>query len=271
MGSSHSNEADVVRPDVRQGRRETPAVPRIQRVTTPDDVVPRLVALGVPLDRADELARGYDEQRICDALDALEELDTKRRVLDPVGWVDAAIKQRWDVSGLLVERRQRERRLDVQDGDRQHRAEALEAYPEWRAVADRWDAAISAALDDEQLGRALAALTGPVVGVGRRSVPVARAELIAWAVDVHDCDPGASLGEALAEDLERGLTPAPARAWPLPEPPAVAAAETGDVASLSSRIGAVLRAQTGLAHEVQPAMEVAVPHRAARFGQDLER
>jgi hypothetical protein len=259
-----------LRHGARHSDPEVSAVPITPRVMTPDDVVPRLVALGVPLAPAGEVAGAYPEQRITDALDALEELDARRRVLDPVGWVDAAIKQRWDLSGLLAQRREREQRLDILDRDRQHRNEAFDAYPRWRDVADRWDAAISAALDDEQLARALRALTGPVDGLGRGSVPVSRAELIAWAVEVHVRNPGTPLVESLAEDLEHGPSPAPPHPWPLPEPPETTA-DQQDVASLSSRIGATLGAEPDTATYLEPARHVAVPHRTVRFGEDLER
>lgn len=111
-------------------RRVVPAGP--PQTVTPDDVVPRLVELGVSVAAAEPVARAYPEQRITDALDALDELDSTRRVVDPIGWVDAAIKQRWDLTGLLGQRRAREQRLDTLDTQRRQRETAREPFPAWR-------------------------------------------------------------------------------------------------------------------------------------------
>jgi hypothetical protein len=50
-----------------------------------------------------------------------------------------------------------------------------------------------------------------------------------------------------------------------PGPPA------DEVRSLSSRLADVLTRDLDVAHETAQVLEVAVPHRAVRFGQDLER
>ena len=52
---------------------------------------------------------------------------------------------------------------------------------------------MSAALDDDELCRALAQVTTPVGVVGRRSVPLARAQLLAWAVRAHQRAPDQDL------------------------------------------------------------------------------
>lgn len=246
-------------------------VPQIRPAVTPQDVVPRLVGLGVALDAAQRVARAHPEQRIADALDALEELDATRRVLNPIVWVDAAVSQQWDLTDILARRREREHRLAAIGADRQQREEARDAHPTWRAIAERWDAAISSALDDEQLDHAVDALTEPVAGIGRCSVPVARADLIAWAVEVHEGDPATPLADALTADLERGPTRAAPRVWPLPEPPDVTTDRPCDVPSLSSRIGAKLGADLDAAPDLEPPRDVAVAHRTLRFGTDLER
>ena len=238
----------------------------VQQVLTPDDVVPRLVGLGVPPERAQRLAGHHGERRIADALDALEVLDADRRILDPVGWVDAAVQQRWDLTAVLAERREREQRLSAIDAERQRRETAADAYPAWRAIADRWDRAVSAALDDEQLGRAIDLLTTEVPGLGRRSVPIVRAELIAWAVDVHERVHSVPLADALAEDLTTGPQPPAPRDWPLPDPPAI---RNDDVRPLVDRVGEAIGEE--LVREFDGAVAISVPQRTVRFGEDLER
>ena len=241
-------------------------VGRVQQMLTPEDVVPRLVGLGVPPDRAQRLAEHHGERGIADALDALEVLDADRRILDPVGWVDAAVQQRWDFTAVLAERREREQRLSAIDTERQRRETAEAAYPAWRAIADRWDTSISAALDDEQLGRAIELLTAEVRGLGRRSVPIVRAELIAWAVDVQERNQGVPLADALAEDLAEGPKSRPPHDWPLPEPPAV----RGDnIRPLGGRLSEAIGEP--LDRGLDAAVAISVPQRTVRFGEDLER
>ena len=245
---------------------DAPLVGNVQQVLTPEDVVPRLVGLGVPPDRAQRLAYHHGEWRIADALDALEVLDADRRILDPVGWVDAAVQQRWDLTAVLAERREREQRLSAIDAERQRRETADAAYPAWRAIADRWDTAVSAALDDEQLGRAIDLLTTDVPGLGRRSVPIVRAELIAWAVDVHERNQSVPLAHALAEDLAEGPQPPAPHDWPLPEPPAV---RDDDVRPLAGRLAGAIGED--LDRGLDAAVAIPVPQRTVRFGEDFER
>ena len=243
-------------------------VQRIQGTTTPGHVVPRLVGMGMPVDEAMQLADQHGEQRIIDALDAVEELGDTSRIMNPVGWVRAAVRWEWDLTGVLAARREKERRLAALDAARSEREEARNAYPAWRAISERWDRAISAALDDGQLERAIANVTGPVPGVGRHSIPVTRAQLIAWAVDAHGRPPHEPLAKTLAEDLDRGPRQHREPRWPLPEPPSP---PDDGVRSLSSRITDVLTHDRDPTPETAPVIEVAVPHRTVRFGQDLER
>ncbi len=84
----------------------------------PTHVVPRLVGMGMPVDEAMQLADQHDEQRIVDALDAVEEFGVTSRIINPVGWVRAAVRREWDLTGVLAERRENERRLAVLDADR---------------------------------------------------------------------------------------------------------------------------------------------------------
>lgn len=248
-------------------RRSTESGARAQ---TPDDVVPRLVALGITLDNAERFAEFFPRQRIVDALDALEELDADRRVLDPIGWVDAAVKQRWDLSGVLAERREREQRLAAVDAERRARDAADRAFPAWQRIADRWDAAISLALDDAQLSRALELVAQPVAAIGRWSVPVARAALITWAMDVHQRDPQLPLADALADDLDGGPGPFVPSGWPLPEPPADPP-DPGEVQPLAARIRAALDTEVAVGRDREPVLEVAVPQRSIDCDQGMDR
>ena len=247
-------------------------VRQIERALTPDDVVPRLVALGIPSHAAGQLADVYSHDRITDALDAVEVLDARRPVRDPIGWVDAAVKQRWDVSALLARRREDEARLAARDADLRQRREGEARYPDWRAIADRWDTAISTSLDNDQLATAIEAVTAPVPGIGRRSVAVTRAELVAWAVDVHTRRPDVAIGQALADDLAAAPEAAVMPGWPLPEPPPVEHADLSDAAvSLSDRISRVFADRPELAGREASLVEVTIPDRQARLGRDLER
>lgn len=104
-----------------------------------------------------------------------------------------------------------------------------------RRRAAGWAAAISAALDDEQLATAVARLSPPVPGIGRRSACVARGDLIAWAVAAHRRRPDQPLQHALTAalaDTTDAARPGGVPSWPsagpvaapdgdLPEPPDV--------------------------------------------------
>lgn len=104
---------------------------------------------------------------------------------------------------------------------RQLKRTAVEAQQRHRQRSDGWCSAISDALDDEQLTRALDRVTTTVPGLERRSVPTARAQLIAWAVDVHRRDPDTPLEEGLGASLRNGARPhLEPEVGELPEPPA---------------------------------------------------
>jgi hypothetical protein len=160
-------------------------------------------------------------------------------VRSPSGFVVSALRDGWDLSEAVAEERearQRERR-ETQQADAE--AAARSAQERQRVQTDGWSAAISAALDDRALACAIAAVTRPVPGVGRRSAPVVHAELIAWAAAVACGDSDRSLREALLDDLARGPTrPGSGVGANLPDPPARPEDSGSD---LASRIAACLR------------------------------
>jgi hypothetical protein len=180
----------------------------------------RLVALGVAEPTARSLIEQHGEARVVDALDAVDTLgdgEVRRRA----GWVVSAIRQGWDLEGLLAERRQLEARYARWEAER---AERDRAAARWRAqgsVVGAWRAALSAALDDRQLADAVERVTTPVAGLGRRSLPIVRAQLLAWAVTAHAVAPDRPLPEVLADDLvgrDRNVA-APSLEGPLPPVP----------------------------------------------------
>ena len=232
--------------------------------TWPGDAIPRLVGLGVPVDEAHRLVNRHGQPRVTDAVDALEELDRGGRILAPVGWVRAAVEQGWDLAPVLAERRARDERLAALEVDRQRREADADAFPERRRTSERWARAVSTALDDGQLGAAIAAVARPVPGLDRHSTPVVRAELVQWAVEVHRRHPDTGLREALQADLERGPGPLEPTSWPLPDPPGLpdGAAERRP---LTSRIEQVLGRQVGQHGHDRSQVATVELHRAVQF------
>lgn len=250
----------------------TQPVPWFRPSVTPDDVVPRMVALGVPIGAADELAEAYPESRIVDALDAVEEIHKRGPVRNPLAWVDAAIRHHWDLTSILGPRRAREARIAARHTETAARDAAIDAYPEHRAISERWGTALAAALDDDQLGRAIEAVSMPVAGIGRSSIPVVRADLLAWTVEVHQRHPGVPLASALAADLDRGPDPVVMPGWPLPEPPpAPRESFADDPPSLSDRITHVLSNEVEVDRDISRTVEPAGHERVLRHGGELGR
>ena len=205
----------------------------------------RLVALGVVPSTARSLLSEYGTDRVVDALDAVDTLgdgEVRRRA----GWVVAAIRQGWDLEGLLAERRQLEARYARWERERAERDRDAAGWRDRESVADSWRGAISAALDDRQLEAAVERVTTPVAGLDRRSVPVVAAQLLAWAVTAHRHAPGRPLSEVLVADLARSdRRPAPARLdGPLPPGPAAVGEPDG---GLTERLTGLLARRPDLA------------------------
>ena len=188
----------------------------------------RLLDVGVSAPVADGLLDEHTAQRVGDVLDAV----AARSLRSPAGWVVKALRDGWDVSELVAE----QRRADARN---RNRAEAAEAEAESQRLADEqslradaWAEAVSAALDDDALATALQRVTTPAPGMNRRSVPLARAQLLAWAVEVHEPSSPVQLADALATALGEGPEPDALDLRELPPPP-LAARAAGD---LSARI-----------------------------------
>jgi DNA-binding transcriptional ArsR family regulator len=205
-----------------------------QQQQTADGLRERLLALTVSERVADDLLARHDAARVTEVLSVAEAQSLRR----PAGWIVSALRDGWDVSDAAAAAavgQARERRTASEAVDRE--AAAL-ADRERQQRADAWCEAISGALDDAQLHAALAQVTAPTPGLRRRSVPICRAQLLAWALAVHRWRPDAPLARALAEALPTASPVAAALDGDLPPAPAP---ETPR-AELSARIAAVVRA-----------------------------
>lgn len=207
---------------------------------SPERLVGRLTSLGFAQDAAEDLLAGHSPARVANAVATLEALSDGS---GSAGWLMTAVREGWNLRGFLADRGQDEarlRRLDREQADR----DATEAARQQRQeTSARWGAAISAALDDEALAAALEHVTTAVPGIGRRSVPLARAQLLGWAVAVHQSDPGVPLGQALARDLRDGGATPPAGLRDLDEAPS----GPREVDDLSQRIAEALDRRPDLA------------------------
>lgn len=238
----------------------------IQRRPSNGELVDRLHSRGVARPAAEELVAEHPARRVVDALDALDEID-EGRVRSPAGWLVSAIRGNWDLTDVLADRRQSEARLARWEREQLERDDAdLKARQRW-ARSEAWYAAISDALDEDQLETAIECVTTPVSGLGRRSVPLARAQLVAWAVDVQRREPDAPFHKALAADLEGEPHPVLTMRGAPPRPPCAAP----DAADLSGRIEAVLDRRPDLERPPVEERGLVPPRRTARFGLDLER
>lgn len=224
--------------------------------TVTDERLDRLRRIGVSHATAVSLFSDHPSRRIVDALDALEELG-EGAVRSPAGWVVSAVREKWDLRDLLTDRRAAEARHARWERERARRDRADARWTARENVASRWRAAISAALDDDVFAVAVERATSPVAGLERRSVPIARAQLLAWAVAVHDDQPGSPLVETLRADLETGPSPASDLAAELPPPPA--GVETAD--DLGQRLTDLLVRRPDLAHVASRTHRAVAPSR----------
>jgi hypothetical protein len=227
----------------------------------------RLVALGVAEPTARALIEQHGQARVVDALDAVDTLgdgEVRRRA----GWVVSAIRQGWDLEGLLAERRQLEARYARWERERSERDRAAARWRARESSVAGWRAALSAALDDRQLAVAVDRATTPVAGLGRRSLPVVRAQLLAWAVTAHRAAPDRPLSEVLAADLvgpDRTVG-VPPLVGPLPPVP-------GDIREpeddLTDRLTRLLARRPDLSHPGTPTHGRADDARSRALGEGV--
>jgi predicted transcriptional regulator len=156
-----------------------------------------LIQLGVDEATASTLAAAHSPARIHEVAQAA----AKRARQNPAGWAIRALQGGWDVAGTA--RAQPASRPTAKHHDLPAPA-AVDPDVEQRWQA--WDRAVSAALDDDQLARAVA-LVDTALPAGGRVGPAVRAALIRWAVQAFDHPGSHDLREALAVALEEGRAP----------------------------------------------------------------
>ncbi len=191
-----------------------------------------LTDVGVTPEVARRLAAVHSPERIHAALASAG----ARAQRNPAGWVVRALDAGWPLPELSSQ--VAERRRVAQESA--HEAEAAQAQAR-QERCQRWCAAISAALDDAGLIQAVQRITTPAAGLNRRSVPLARAQLVAWAVQASQQHPERALSTALGTELDHAVAEPvaplaePPSDEPLPEPPPAAAGP-----DLTTRIRAAL-------------------------------
>jgi hypothetical protein len=227
----------------------------------------RLVALGVAEPTAQALEKCYGRDRVIDALDAVDTLEDGQ-VRRRAGWAVSAIRQGWDLDGLLAERRQLEARYARWEAERVERDRAAARWRACESAAAGWRAALSAALEDRRLADAVEQVTTPVAGLGRRSLPIVRAQLLAWAVAAHAAASDRPLSEVLADDLvgPHRADVAPSLEGPLPPVP-------GDVRELeddlTDRLTRLLARRPDLTTPGTPTHERAYAARSRALGEGV--
>jgi hypothetical protein len=202
------------------------------------DLIGRLAAVGVSGEVAASLVVAHPSQQIADAVEAVVGQATR----NPAGWVVRAVRECWDLSERLAVQRAAPARRERETQQAAADAEARCAEQRRRRRADSWCAAISSALDDAQLAEAVAKVTMPVAGLGRRSVPLARAQLLAWAVTVVGAAGLRPLPQALGDALATGAASPPVEldaCDDLPDPPP----HPPPAIDLNARLGAFLSAE----------------------------
>lgn len=216
-----------------------------ERLPDPRMLLQRLTELGLPEIEAAQLVLAHPKRRLARAIDAFEVLGDDRDA-DAHTWISRAVEEPERIERVF------ERHQGWETWYRQHRswevADAARAEQERRSRG--WGAAVSAALDDDQLADAAEQVTQPIGVLGRRSVPVARAQVLAWAVAVHQSHPGVPLHQALTADLDGSTTSPDHLDQGLPEPPPPAEPRSRD--DLSERLAMALGQLADLEPEQPP-------------------
>ena len=223
-------------------RQEKPATGE-QQHAGPDaeDLQRRLERLGVARGVAAELVECHPHRRVADALQAA----ASGGVRNPAAWVVQALRAGWDFQTRLAGARSEAVRRRRDAGDAEAVQAAEQADRRERERAEGWACALSSGLDDAALTKALAEVTRPLPGLRRASPPLARSQLLTWAIDVHRRAPARPLAEALCADLAAGPRPAAPLDGPLPEPPAVPEPAAADLTTrIAARLGGSTAQQT---------------------------
>jgi hypothetical protein len=187
-----------------------------QRAAPHGDLLRRLARLSVERPVAEALVAEHPAELVAAAVRAAGRDDVRH----PAGFAVSALREGWDLSAELADERaeQARRRRAAERAAAEQHARAETEHE--RMHADGWAAAVSAALDDTGLATAVERVTAPVAGVGRRSLPVTRAQLLAWAAAAAGRHPHLLVSAALRHDLAvgaRAAEPAPLPAPPAPE------------------------------------------------------
>lgn len=241
--------------------------PEPAREAERSELLARLVGIGLSHQTARDLLESHTLRRIADVLDAQEAVDGDVR--SPGGWVVAALRDDWDLRPILAERREAEARAAVWEREAAARRTAGSAAEARAPMVAAWCTAISSALHDAELAVAIERVTTPLGGLERRSVPVVRAQLLAWALAVHARDPDRPLEATLRDDLEGGPTPGVQLDGDLPPAPD-ADCRSGD---LTDRIAAVFerRADLRLVSRDQASEDARVRQRGLGIDRSMHR
>lgn len=207
------------------------------------ELLRRLTDLGMGEVAAAQLVLASPGSVLARAIDAFE-LIRDGSPVDAGTWITAAVDDPGRIESVL------ERRRGWDAWHRMHlswqAADVARAEQERRSRA--WGVAISEALDDQQLLRAVEQVTAPIGVLGRRSRPIARAQLLAWAVAAHAARPEVPLSVALKADLaDEGTTPDLLDEG-LPEPPA----DTAGRDDLDERLAAAIDQLAEVGIELSP-------------------
>ncbi|MBW3579259.1 MAG: hypothetical protein KY462_16300 [Actinobacteria bacterium] len=227
------------------------------------ELLRRLTDLGMGEVAAAQLVLTSPDRVLARAIDAFE-LTADDAPVDARRWIAAAVEDPERIEDVL------ERRRGWDAWRRMHRS--WEAADADRAEQERrshgWGAAISEALDDRKFLRAVERVSEPIRVLGRRSLRVARAQLLAWAVAVHGAQPDVPLAVALAADLAgEGTTPDRLDGG-LPEPPA----RVDGRDNLDERLAASIDQLAEVEHELPPEPTPApVPSTARTPERTIER
>lgn len=192
--------------------------------------------MGVAAAVASELVTNNQPDRLRDAIRAAG----TGGVRNPAAWVVRALRDGWEFEGRLAGVRAEQTHQHRRDREIRDARAAEQLQREDRRRAAGWSAAISAALDDNALGRAIAAVTRPPTGLQRLPVPLAHAQLLAWAIEAHQRAPDQPLQAALRVALASDSVPTAAQLsdeWP--EPPHASADHAGTT-DLTTRIASRL-------------------------------